>query len=238
MMLSTVAALVFAPPVVAPAISDYWQADFRDAQFTWTVTSANFAELQKINKDFATSQRFKFAEVRMKEPFKLRLESTVEDTKITFVVNGTQKWVRIPRSNLTVKENVAKSPGKRQTILDFGLLAPSLFEGLFQAAYVRNDRALNTPVFDLTYVPALKDKTRQRIWVDPEKHFIIKREWYSQLDSRLQATFTYSEPVKVNGVWFPTKLVVRNADNKIAGQSSYSNPKINEGIAESFFTIK
>lgn len=58
---------------------------------------------------------------------KLRMEARVEDTDIYFIVNGGKKLVRVPRANITTKDDVSKSPGKRQTPLDFGLLTPSPF---------------------------------------------------------------------------------------------------------------
>lgn len=212
---------------------------FRDAAFTWRLGKADFAELKKINSDFAQSYRFKSTAVKMKEPMKLRLDATVEDTTVSFILNGTRKLIRIPRSNLNVKQNLKNDPGKRQTPLDFGILTPGLFEDLYEATFVRTDRATSDEVFDLTYADRYKDKTRQRIWVDAAKKIINKREWYSR-QGNLMATFTYAVPVqdKETGIWFSSQLTVRNADNKLAGTSTFESLKLNDGIPDSLFEIK
>ncbi|MFX4918095.1 hypothetical protein ABTB83_19165, partial [Acinetobacter baumannii] len=91
------------------------------------------------------------------------------------------------------KENLAKSPGKRQTWLDFGIVTPALFSGLFDAKFVRNDRETGAVVFDLTYPASLDDSSRQRVFIDPVKKVVHRREWYGQ-DGKLKAIFTYESP--------------------------------------------
>lgn len=221
----------------AAKISDCWQTNFVDATFTAVVASSNQKELAKINKDFANSYRFKSTSVRIKEPFKIRLETKVDDMDILFIVNGSTRVVRIPSRGIRNKENLSKAPGKRQTALDFGLLTPALFNNLFEAKYIRTDRATGDIVFDLTYIPALDDTTRHRIWVDPAQRYINKREWYSQNGGHLMATFLYSEAKQFGNVWFPTKLTVKNAENKVAGSTTYSQVKVNAGVAESSFNV-
>jgi len=218
-------------------ISDCWQTNFNDASFTAVVGTSNQKELAKINKDFANSYRFKSTTVRLKEPFKLRLETKVDDMDILFIVNGVTRVVRIPSRGIRNKENLAKSPGKRQTSLDFGLLTPALFNNLFEAKFIRTDRATGDHVFDLTYIPALDDTTRHRIWVDPKQRYVNKREWYSQNGGHLLATFLYSEAKQFGTIWFPTKLTVKNADNKVAGSTTYSGVKVNSGVADSTFNV-
>lgn len=222
-----------------PKIGDYWQSNLRDATFNARAVSANQAELRKINKDFAQSYRMmgNSGLVRLKEPFKLRIEGKEDDTVIQFILNGTKRVVRVPRSGLSVPSNLAKKPGQRQTLLDFGVLVPSLFKDLFEAKYVRNDRATGEPVFDFFYFKGLDDDSRNRVWVDPKKGITTKREWYSQLDGRLMATFTYENPREINGIWFPTRVTVRNADNKVAGVMAYENIKINTGLGDDLFKV-
>lgn len=237
-MTVTLLATILATSAFQQDISQLWQGNLKDAAFTARVVRGDQRELAKINRDFGQSYRFTSTTVKMKEPFKLRLEARVEDTDILFIVNGVRKYFRIPRANISRREDVSKAPGKRQTALDFGLLTPSLFNELYQAKFVRVDRATGQPVFDLTYVPSLKDKTRNRVWVDPQRRYIAKREWYSQIDGRLQATFVHDRPQQSSGVWFPTRLTVINADGKVAGITEYVNLKANVGLDDSLFAIK
>ncbi len=220
-------------------ISSYWQAGLKDAAFTAVVEKAQQRELTKINKDFASSYRFKSTNVWMKEPFKLRLEAKIEDQDIYFILNGTRRLLRVPKSGISQREDLAKSPGKRQTALDFGVVTPGLFNDLFEAKFIRIDKSTGQGVFDLTYLAKFDDGTRNRVWIDPSKKYVVKREWYSQYKGYLMATFTYDQPAKsAGGVNVPTHLSVSNADGKFAGSTSYRNMRINEGIPESLFETK
>ncbi|HVL38940.1 MAG TPA: outer membrane lipoprotein-sorting protein [Fimbriimonadaceae bacterium] len=218
------------------SISDVYQRNFQDASFTARVVTGNQAELQKINKDFGASYRFKFTHVKIKEPFKLRLESEVDDTQAVMVLNGPTQLLRVPRIRFSQKTNLADEAGRRQTLLDFGVLTPSLFEDLFQAKFVRVDRATNDLVFDITFHPKYDNTTRHRVWIDREKRVVSKREWYNQHGRQL-ATFFYENPKQIAGVWFPTQVTVRNMENKVAGVTEYTNLKVNSGLSEDLFKV-
>lgn len=225
-------------PVAEPSIDDYLPR-FKDAAFTMKVGQANQAELRKINKDFADSYRFKTTDVKMKEPFKLRVEGKLDGSSIVYVINGKNKVIKIPRSKLSYRDNVANSPGKIQTPLDFGLITPSIFDDFYEAKFVRNDRATGDVVFDLTYAARFKDKTRNRVFIEPTTKLLTKREWYNR-HGELMAIFSYGGPVKDpgTGVFFPTSLTVRNAENKVAGTATFTDLRVNDGLAESLFELK
>lgn len=221
-----------------PRIEDFLQSNLVDASFRAVVGRSVQSELAKINRDFAQSYRFRTTQVRMMEPFKLRLDSQVDDMDIMFVMNGTRKLIRIPRANVSHREDLSRAPGKRQTAFDFGLLTPSLFRDLYDATFVRMDRRTGQPIFDVTYKPNLRDGTRNRIWVDPERHVIVRREWYSQRGGHLQATFEYSDFRQVSGVWFPGLLTVTNAEGRFAGETRYQDIRVNTGLPASLFEIR
>lgn len=233
----SVSATILATAVLGQSvsISDVYQPGLKDASFTAQVEKAVIKELSKINKDFASSYRVKKTEVQLKEPFKMRLVSKVEGNDIVFVLNGPSRLLKVSPAGIRNKENLSKSPGKRQTLFDYGLLTPSLFNNFFVAKFVRMDRATGNAVFDVTYVPSLDDTTRHRIWVDTSKKYMTRREWYSQNGGNLMATFEYSNPKQFGGVWIPLKLSVSNAERKFAGSLVYSNVKVNTGLADSLF---
>jgi len=214
--------------------SDIVQSGIKDISFTARVQYGNQMELAKINKDFGDSYRVSSSIIKTKEPFKVRVEGKVGDTTALYILNGTKRVYSIPRLKLRQKEDLSTSPGKRQTYLDFGLLTPSLLEDLFDAKFVRVDRATNDLVFDLTYKK--NDKSRHRVWVDPKKKIVTKREWYNQKGKQL-ATFNYENPVQIDGVWMSTLATVRNVDNKKAGVLSYENIKVNQGLSDSLFEV-
>jgi outer membrane lipoprotein-sorting protein len=219
-----------------PTAADIVQPNLHDMQFTAYNKVGNQSELAKINKDFGESYRFKYLQVWAEEPFKLRLETKVNDTSILYILNGTTRIYSIPRAKIRQKEDVGKGPGKRQTWLDFGLITKSMTDDLFEVKFVRNDRATGDLVFDLTYPKSMKDTSRHRIWVDKQKRYITKREWYSQKGPQL-ATFFYEDAVQYDGVWVPTRLTVKNVDNRVAGVTEYSAIKVNNGISDAKFDI-
>jgi outer membrane lipoprotein-sorting protein len=215
-------------------IENYLQADLRDATFVAKIVKGDQRELLKINKDFGQSYRFDSSMVYIKEPFKMRAEAHVEDTNVIYILNGPDLWIKIPNMKLP-KQNLSKAPGRRQTLMDFGILTPSLMSGFLNSEFKRIDRESGNAVFDLTYKPEMDDATRYRVWIDQTKKYITKREWFNQW-TRHMATFYYLNPIEVNGVWIPTRLEVKNVDNVIAGITKYESVKVNTGLPDSLFT--
>jgi outer membrane lipoprotein-sorting protein len=220
-----------------PSIESLCQKDLQDATFVAVKVKAVQRELQKINDDFGTSYKFDQIRFQYKEPLKLRLEATVEDTSAIYIIDGARQIIKIPRLRINSKQDLSRSPGRRQTPLDFGVLTPSLFTDLFVARFVRTDRETGDYVFDITYNPKLDDTSRNRIWVDKARGIVNKREWYNQSGRQL-ATFIYEAPKEVGGVWVPTKMTVKNVDNQVAGITRYDSVKVNTGLPDSLFELK
>jgi outer membrane lipoprotein-sorting protein len=234
-MTALIAFSVISTGFLTPTWQDIVQPAFKDCTFTAHAVRGNQKELRKINNDFATSYRFSFMKAKVKEPFMVRLESTVEDTDILYMENGARKLYRIPKIHLSKVEDVSNAPGKRQTVMDFGILTPSLFQSLFNATYVRTDRENGHYVFDLTYKhPRYDDTSKHRVWIDPQRKYITKRVWFSQ-EGRELATFIYEKPKFERGVWFPTRATVKNVEDKIAGITEYTSMNINVGLSSSIF---
>ncbi len=220
----------------APTIQDICQPALKDVSLTVKVVKGDQKELGKISKDFGQTYRFKSTLIRIKDPFKVRAETRVDDTDILYILNGDTKVYRIPRAKISRRESLKGEPGKRQSFFDFGVLTPSLFgKDFFTGKFVRIDRASGDYVFDLTYDPAV-DTSRNRVWIDPEKRYITRREWYTQ-DGHQRATFQYGEPKKFGNVWVPTQTLVKNVDGKVAAESRYENIQVNAGLADSLFNV-
>ncbi|MEJ5169616.1 MAG: outer membrane lipoprotein-sorting protein [Fimbriimonadales bacterium] len=228
------AALALAQTV---GVDEIVQPKLKDLSFTAQVVAGYQDELAKINKDFGNSYRVKSTTVRAKEPFMVRLESKVGDTDVRYILNGTTRVYSIPRAKLNQREDLSDSPGKRQSFLDFGLITPSMVSSLFEAKFVRVDRATGGLVFDLTYLKKWDDTSRHRVWVDRDKRYVFRREWYGQ-SGRLMATFFYENPTESEGIWFPTRVTVRNAEGKVAGIMRYVDVKINSGLPDSLFSLR
>ncbi len=233
----TMSAFLAAGALPSGDIDRYFQSDLHDATFVARVLKADQRELSKINTDFGQSYRFETTTIHIKEPFKLRIDAKVDDTSLLYIENGPIQLIKIPRVSIRQRSDLSNKPGRRQTPFDFGLLTPALFEDFYQARFVRTDRATGEPVFDITYVPHLGDTSRSRIWVDATHRIISKREWYGQ-DGHQEATFYYTNPERVNGVWLPTRLEVKNIDSAVAGITRYESIKVNTGLPDSEFETK
>jgi outer membrane lipoprotein-sorting protein len=220
----------------SPDITDYTQRNLKDATFVARKVRAVQTELKKINDDFGAIYRFDRITFFYREPLMLRVEAQVEETSAVYIIDGPIQMFRVPRLRLNQRMNLKDAPGRRQTPLDFGVLTSGMFKDLFQARFVRMDRATNDAVFDLTYRSS-DDTSRHRVWVDTEKGITTKREWYNQ-PGRQIATFTYEKPEKQNGCWIATEVTVRNVDNKVAGILRYEKFRVNTGLKDALFELK
>ncbi len=235
-MTMTTLIAVAAASLVAGQVSNidrYLQADLRDMTFSVKILKSSQAELKKINHDFGMSYKYTSAEFYFKEPLKMRIEGHVEETNVVYIINGPTMIARV--SGFSAHEDLSKRPGQRQTLLDVGIATPGQMEGLFDAKFVRMDRETGEPVFDLTYKPGMDDSSRYRVWIDPVKKYVTKREWFNQYGRQL-ATFNYSDPKEVGGCWVPTRLEVKNVEGIVAGVTSYVGIKVNTGLPDSMFT--
>jgi outer membrane lipoprotein-sorting protein len=237
-MTTLLALTTLAIGIADPSIDDIVQKNLHDASFLAKIDMMSQKELVKIKKDFGTSYRIKETKFWIKDPHKIRAEAKVQDTQVIYVVNGPKRYAKVPRTGFVFTENNDDAPGKRQTFLDFGVMTSSMFSDPFEAKFVRTDRATGDYVFDITYNDKkYNDTSRHRVWVDPQKRYTTKREWYSQGGKQL-AIFYYENVVNQDGVWMPTKVTVKNVEGKVGGITSYANLKVNEGIDESLFKIK
>ncbi len=217
-------------------IQSYIQTGFRDATFTAKAQSGNQHELGKISKDFGMSYRFSSTNLSIKEPFKFRADSVLDDTKLAVIQNGMTEKFNTPIYRGT--QDLSKAPGRVHTPLEFGILTPSMFNDFFTARFVRMDRSSGDAVFDITFVPSLRDSSRFRVWIDPQKKYTTKREWYGQGRGILKATFIYDEPRQIDGMWVPTRSTVKNADNITAGTLVYQGLKLNQDLSDSLFKVR
>jgi len=210
----------------SPTIDQYTQP-IKDISFSMDVRTANRSELLKISKDFANGYEFEHVDFTVQDSFELRGDTRVQGTNVSMIMHD---GIRVMKARgLSYKTDVREKPGQRQTIFDFGLLSPDLFTDFLTAKFVREDRATNDVVFDVWFNPRFHDKTRFRIWVDPAKKFDAKKEWYGQ-DGNLKATFSFTDPIRVGSLWFPTVATVQNADGNVAGVLNYSGFKLNAGL--------
>jgi hypothetical protein len=214
-------------------INDYVQTRLLDLRATVRQQTANQRELEKINKDFANSYRIKQMTARYKEPSRMRLESKLGVVNVVYIINGNYKHVSAGPIKHT--DDISNAPGKRQSLMDFGILTPS-FMKLVNAKFLRYDHegGMRYPVFELTWANS-DDTSKHIVWMDGKTRTVVKRQWYNQ-HGTLMATFYYKNPAEVApGVWVPTRVEVYNAEGKLGGVTTYVNLHVNEGLPDSLF---
>ena len=228
-------ALLCAPRVEAPRFDDLATANISDLQATVTATRADQAELRKINKDFGMAYRLKSVTMRFKRPGKLRMEGRIGQESALYIINGSTRYYSIPRFNLTKRDDLGNSVGKRYSLLELGILSRGDLAGV-QAKYVRAESVDGSAcqVFDVTYKG--DDTLRYVLWIDLEHRLIRKREW---LDSagKLRASFLHSDPKEVApGFWMPTRVEIRNGEGVLAATVEYTDIKLNQNLDDALFT--
>jgi len=215
-----------------PTYAEMATSAVSDLQGTVTVTKAVPAELRKINRDFALAYQLRSFVMRFKQPDKLRMEGKIG----FYIVNGPLRYYSVPQLGLKKKDDMGASPGKRYSLLEVGLISKNELAAT-EGKYLREETVdgASAHVFDVTYRG--DDSTRYKLWVDPKTHVIMKREWFDG-SGTLKATFRYQDVTEVKpGVWFPSKIEIKNIDGAVAGVTSCSEIKINQGMDDSIFQI-
>jgi outer membrane lipoprotein-sorting protein len=216
----------------APRLEQMVAADLVDLQAKVTVVKADQAELAKITRDMGMFYRLNNLTLSYKEPNKLRMEGRIGH----LVFNGANRYFRVPALQISKKDDLGDSPGKRYSTLELGLLSRS-FLAATQSRFLREETldGARAYVFDVSYRG--DDTSRNVVWVDARTHALIKREWFNGSGKR-KATFLYLEPREVKqGIWFPARIELRTADDVVAAITAYSDVKVNQGLAEALFEI-
>lgn len=212
------------------SLSYYAVAAVHDLEARVTVDKADLTQLEKINRDFGILYRLREVTIRYRDPDKFRMDNRLG----VFIVNGGQRYLRVPQLGLRKKDDMGTALAKRHSLLDIGILTPARLEQL-RWRYLRQDtiQGRSLPVFEITFGD--EETTRYHLWMDPAKKCVVRRQWFDGTKG-LRATFDYLQPVEaVQGVWVPTRIEVRNADGALAGATVYANLKVNQGLPDALF---
>jgi outer membrane lipoprotein-sorting protein len=203
-------------------INSYVSPKLDDFTATMKVMSHNDDAGAKINKDFPMIYQLKGdVKVQYKEENKLRLDARLKTANIIFVVNGTKQIVVAKSIGINTTTNLGPNPGKRKTLLDVGMLSEGYlaysnaeFKGMV------NYSGVNCAKYRLWYKDK-SDTSFRLVWIDPK------------------TTYTYLDPKEIApGIWFPTHVAATNNEGQKAGELSYNDVKVNQGIDDSVFNPK
>lgn len=236
------AALWAAAAGVAGAIShdirDYRCERLDDFSATMVVVQANQRELGEISKDAGLLYRFHQVQMRYKEPNMVRIDINEQGVRGTFIVSGPMQYVSIPKLAVRTRRDFGKSPGKRKSLMDSGLVS-DFYLTYTTFRFVREGTVDGVPVavFDITYKDRDEDTSHHTVYIDPKRKVVLKRENYTQ-GGKLQATYFFRNLQEIKpGIWFPTRVEAQNVNRVIAGITEYRSIKVNTGLTDDLFSL-
>ncbi len=216
----------------APNISALTSSNVRTLQASSEIVTENQDELKKISGDISLAYRLHRGSMVYEQPGKLRVDATIPHLATGYyVVNGNMKRTVAPF--VDKKQDTTGQPGKRQTLLDFGLVPPELLTD-YNATFLRRESGL----LCFQIQPKQAGETeKDLVWIDPKTHITAQRYNYDR-QGKLVKWFLYKNPVQIApGIWVPTRVELYNTQNKLAGATVYQNVRVNQPVSESLFKI-
>jgi len=216
----------------APDIRALTSNSVKTLQTNSEIVTENQDELKKIGGDISLAYRLHRGSMVYEQPGKLRIEATIPHIATGYyVINGNMKRTVAPF--VDKKQDTTGAPGKRQTLLDFGLVPPELLTD-YNATFLRRESGLLC--FQLQPKQA-SETQKDLVWIDPKTHITAQRYNYDR-DGKLVKWFLYKNPVLVApGIYVPTRVELYNTSNKLAGATIYQNVRVNQPVSESLFKI-
>ena len=225
------AASVLGSAHAAPSIASLTSTKITTLSMDTEVIQENQDELKRISGDFAQAYRIHNIAISYAYPDKLHFESVILKAHIAYTINGNKKYTSVPTFHIHKVEDVTNAPGKKQSLMDCGMIPPELLT-TYNATYLRKEGG------DFVYqlMPKIKSEPfRDVVWIDPKTKITVKREHYNR-DGHLIAWFQYKNPQQiVPGVYVPTRVEVYNPYNKLAAVTAYRNIRVNRPLDMSIF---
>ncbi len=224
-------ASVRAADLKEPKLAEYTSSPIQTLTMDTQVVQEIRAELSRIEGDFKEAYRFHRVSIAYMQPDKLQFQSVVAGAHITYTINGPNKYTSIPTFHVHKTEDTTGSPGKKQSLLDVGLVPPELLRD-YNGKFLRKEGSLL--VFQIS--PKIRsERFFDIVWIDPTTRITSKREHHNQ-DGKLIAWYQYKNPLKVMAnVYMPTRVEVFNPLNHLAAVTAYKNIKVNGPVDSSIF---
>ena len=215
----------------APSIETFVSASLKTLQLSSEIVTENQDELRTIDGDIALAYRLHRGSMAYEQPGKLRIDASIPHLATGYyIINGNQKLTVAPFVHKV--QDTTGAPGKRQTLLDFGLVPPELLAD-YTAKFLRRDNGLI--LFQIQPKQA-GETQKDLVWIDPKTHITTQRYNYNR-DGKLTKWFLYKNPRLIGGIYVPTRVELYNPQNKLAGATVYENIRVNLPLSESLFKI-
>jgi outer membrane lipoprotein-sorting protein len=211
-----------------------------DLQANMRVKVQDQQQVDAINADLGKIAALQDVTLEYKEPNRLRLSAvSPQDGQEALIVNEAQVVFTEPSRNILHQQDVSTAPEKRMSVLNFcGLLTPGMLDTL-RARYTRQENlnGINTVVYDLSYWGIEDGGPFQRVWIDPDRHVILKRVVYDRA-GKVTLVCLYEQPKEITtGIWLPTRVTIENDNQHIFAYFTVTKARIDQGIADSRFTV-
>ena len=233
-LISISAALTLAPMAVqaAPSIQSLTSTNIKTLQASSEIVTENQDVLKTISGDIALAYRLHRGSLAYAQPGKLRIDASIPHFLTGYyVINGNQKLTVAPFVHKV--QDTTGAPGKRQSLLDFGLVPPELLTD-YNATFLRREAGLIC--FQLQ-PKQVGETEKDLVWIDPKTHITTQRYNYGR-DGKLTKILRYLNPLLVApGIYVPTRVELYNTQNKLAGATVYQNIRVNQPVSSSLFKI-
>jgi outer membrane lipoprotein-sorting protein len=217
----------------APDIRSLTSENVKTLSASSEIVTENQDELKKIDGDISLAYRLHRGSMVYEQPGKLRIEASIPHLATGYyVINGNKKLTVAPFFHKV--QDTTGAPGKRQTLLDFGLVPPELLTD-YNITFLRHENGL----LCFQVQPKQSGETQKDlIWIDPKTHITAQRYNYGR-DGKLTKWFLYKNPVQVApGIYVPTRVELYNTENKLAGATVYQNIRVNQPVSDSLFKVE
>ncbi len=216
----------------APDIHTLTSSSIKTLQASSTIVTENQDALKTIPGDIALAYRLHRGMLAYKQPGMLRIEASIPHIATGYyIINGNQKLTVAPFVHKV--QDTTGAPGKRQSLLDFGLVPPELLND-YNITFQRRENGL------LCYKVQPKQASETNydlIWIDPKTHITTQRYNYDR-QGKFAKWFLYKNPQQVApGIYVPTRVELYNTQNKLAGATVYQNIRVNQPLSDSLFKI-
>lgn len=215
-----------------PSITQFTSDKIKTISMSSYITQENRDELKKISGDIALAYRLHRGSMQYMQPGMLRIEASIPLLGSGhYTINGNKKETVGPLYHRV--QDITGAPGKKQTLLDFGLVPPELLTD-YNATFLRKEGG--------DYVYQLQPKQagetfKDIVWIDPKTRITVKRLNYDR-SGKLVKWFLYKNPMQFGpGIFVPTQVELYNPQNKLAGVTAYQNVRVNQPINPSVFRI-
>ncbi len=242
------AALAAPPAAISPKLSDYVIPKLDDFDTTMKAVFHDDNAARKISRDIGMLYQLKGdVHIRYKEDNKFRADGQLGASKASIVIYDAKQTFKLS-IGLKQSSNLGSAPGKRKSLLDMGLISEyylTYAQGEFLGE--RPFEGVSCAVFKITYKDRTLDSSHRIVWIDPKTKITLRREEYAQDTSggKLRSVWLYrgakDSPATfaqvAPGIYFPSSIELFNNENQKAGETAYTNTRVNVGLSDDIFKL-